>query len=421
MLMSFYRTITAMSGFWIKRYLNHRLKAGKEHPHRLAERFGVAGMPRPLGDLVWCHGASVGESVSLLPLVQELHRQGVCVLVTTGTVTSAAVMENKLPAEILHQFIPADVPQWVERFLDHWQPTVGLFVESELWPNMLMGCKRRKIPLILANAHLSQKSFRRWQLVRRWAQSILASFSVCLAQSKEVADRLRALGAVDVRVASNLKFSVPPLTVDGEALSALQKIIGDRPIWAAVSTHPGEEAEIMKAHRLIQEKIPDILTVLIPRHPRRAEEIQQLLQNDQMHVARRSLHEDPTPDCDIYLADTIGEMGLFYRLCPISFIGGTFANIGGHNPIEPIKLSSCVLWGPVHHNFAEIATLFGDTISLVDDASALANAVIHLIQNPEKREKQVEEALKCIAAQQHGLMDVMDVVSFYMKNKQPVL
>ena len=338
--------------------LARRLTRGKEHPERLAERRGEASLDRPRGPLVWVHGASVGEMLAAVPLIEQLCAQDFAVLVTSGTVTSAALAEQRLPDGAIHQFIPLDAPRFVRRFLDHWRPGLALFVESDLWPNLILSCAERKIPMIVINGRLSERSFSRWRLVRGAIAALLSRFDLCLAQSAVDAERYAQLGAPRVISTGNLKLDAPAPPVDEAALRRLQDIIGKRPVIAAASTHPGEEAAIVAAHRRLRGKFPTLLTVIAPRHPARGESIAEIAKAASLATALRSRREQPMPDIGVYITDTLGELGLIYRLAPIVFIGGSLATHGGQNPIEAIRLGAAVLHGPHVWNFAEIyATL----------------------------------------------------------------
>src|SRR5271154_6633332 len=253
--------------------LARRLKRGKEHAERLAERRGEPSLERPPGPLIWVHGASVGEMLAVIPLIERLRAKNFAVLVTSGTVTSAALAEQRLPAGALHQFIPLDAPRFVHRFLNHWRPDLALFVESDLWPNLILSCADRKIPMIVINGRLSERSFTRWQRVPGVIGALLSRFDLCLTQSAADARRYGDLGAPRVSSTGNLKLDVPPPPVDEAALRRLKSVIGARPVIAAASTHAGEEATVIAAHRRLRAKIPDLLTVVAPRHPARGESI----------------------------------------------------------------------------------------------------------------------------------------------------
>lgn len=352
------------------RLLAERLDRGKEHPARIAERRGEASLPRPLGPLVWVHGASVGEILAAGPLIARIRAQDFPVLVTSGTVSSAALAAERLPEGVLHQFIPLDAPRFVARFLDHWRPDLALFAESDLWPNLILGCARRKIPMIVVNGRVSERSTRRWRLAPAAIAALLGRFDLCLAQSPANAERLLRLGAPRVTSTGNLKLDVPPPPVDRTTLARFRTLVGRREVIAAASTHPGEEAAIIAAHWRLRAEVPRLFTVIAPRHPERGAAVAAMVKEKGLAVALRSRGDLPDHDLDIYVADTMGELGLVYRIAPIVFMGGSLASHGGQNPIEAIRLGAAILHGPNVWNFAEIYA----TIDAARGAERVADA-----------------------------------------------
>jgi 3-deoxy-D-manno-octulosonic-acid transferase len=334
--------------------LTQRIKRGKEDPARLAERYGQATLPRPSGPLIWLHGASVGEFLAIVPLVERLRAMNFAVLVTSGTVTSAALAAQRLPAGAVHQFIPLDAPKFVAQFLDHWHPDLALFVESDLWPNLILACSDRGIPMILVNGRVSERSFQRWRLASGGIAALLQRFDLCLTQSNADTQRYARLGASHITSIGNLKLDVPPPPVDRAILRDLKSAIGVRLVIAAASTHAGEETAVIGAHKRLRAKHSSLLTVIAPRHPERGRAVAEMAKAAGLSVAQRSRGEPPKSDVDIFVADTLGELGLVYRLAPIVFMGGSLASHGGQNPIEPIRLGAAVVHGPHVWNFAEI-------------------------------------------------------------------
>jgi 3-deoxy-D-manno-octulosonic-acid transferase len=364
------RLYAAAAGFAqpaFRRMLSRRAAAGKEIPARLSEREGISNIPRPDGKLAWVHAASVGETMSVLPVLHALSSQGANILLTTGTVTSAKLAETRLPPGAIHQFVPLDVPAWVARFCAHWHPDVAVFLESELWPNLLRGCDTHGIPRLLINARMSDKSARTWRRAPAIARTLLGGFRAVLAQSATDAAKFRSLG-VDVQEWGNLKFFTAPLPVDEAALTTLQAQIPG-PAWLAASTHEGEEEIIAAAHEKLLPQFPTLITIIAPRHPERGEEVAALCGN----APRRSLGQPPLPG-KIYVADTLGELGLFFRATPFSFIGNSLVGFGGHNIIEPALLARPVLSGPHLENFEEPAEILRNAGMLVEvtDAASLA-------------------------------------------------
>ncbi len=378
--------------------LRQRAARGKEDRTRQNERLGIAGIARPDGKLVWVHGASVGESLSALPLIEKLLADGTKVLVTSGTVTSATIMKQRLPKGALHQFVPLDTPHAVSRFLDHWRPDAGLFVESDLWPNLILGAKARGVRLALVNARISARSADRWRFARKSVAALLGAFDVVLAQDEDFAARFRALGAPEVQVAGSLKADAPPLSANDAALAALRQAIGGRPVLLAAQTHPGEDETILPAHDLLRRQFPDLLTILVPRHIERAPDIAMLC--GARPSRRRSSGEAITADTAIYIADTLGEMGLFYRLAPFCFIGGTLVPLGGHNPLEPAALHCAVLAGPHTANAASAydAILSAQGFGRVHNSADIVRETTKLLQDRDAAAQAGEAAARGGAA-----------------------
>ena len=327
----------------------------------------------------------------MLALIERLleTRPTLEILVTTGTVTSAHLLEDRLPARAQHQFVPADLPRWITRFLDHWRPDLAIWVESELWPNLVLATHARSIPMVLVNARLSARSYARW---RRWPgliKPMLGAFSLCLAQDEEQAGRFRRLGAREVSVVGDLKAAAAALPVDRRQLKELAGRIGERPRWLAASTHAGEEEIAVHVHHQVSANHPDLLTIIVPRHPARGDALQEMLTACGLSVARRSHGEPITGQTDVYLGDTMGELGLFYRLADIAFVGGSLVAKGGHNPFEAARLDCAVLQGPDTRNCArmagELAT--AGAAETVSDADSLARAVAALLDDPRLRTK----------------------------------
>lgn len=331
--------------------LRARARNGKEDSTRLAERWGHASVPRPPGQLVWVHGASVGECLSVLPLIGALlETQGRSVLVTSGTVTSAELMRQRLPERAFHQYAPIDSPAAVRRFLDHWRPQAALFVDSELWPNLLATTRTRGTKIALVNGRMSARAYAGWRRAPGSARHVLSCFDTCLAQDEASADRLKQLGAKDVRAVGNLKADAPPDPVDPEKLLIFENAVGARPVLLAASTHPGEDETVLPAHDALRRRFPDLLTIIAPRHPARGADIAMLCGT--RPVARRSQSALPLAETAVYIADTIGELALFYRTAPFAFVGGSLVPHGGQNPLEAARLSRPVMAGPHTENFA---------------------------------------------------------------------
>jgi 3-deoxy-D-manno-octulosonic-acid transferase len=349
-----YRSLSTAAAPLAGALVKHRLKRGKEDEARVGERKGVSATERPPGPLVWIHGASVGEVLAVAGLVERTRAMNIRILLTSGTVTSAAIVAKRFPPDVIHQFIPYDSPRFVARFLDHWQPSFALFVESDLWPNLILAGSERRIPMIVINGRMSQRSFQRWRTAPATMATLLARFEMCLVQSQGDADRFSALGSPHVFNTGNLKFDVPAPPADPHKLAQLRQATQSRPLVLASSTHPGEEDIVLDAHRRLAGYFPGLLTIIVPRHPERGPQVAQLTEAGGFRVAVRSRDQLPAAETEVYVADTLGELGLFYRLSPLVFVGGSLVNHGGQNPIEPIKLEAAVVHGPHVGNFADI-------------------------------------------------------------------
>ncbi len=361
----------------------------KEDPRRWRERLGDSALPRPTGRLAWVHAVSVGETVAALPLIARLTAAGVKVLVTSVTTTSATLAGAQGSEAFRHQFAPLDIAPAVERFLDHWRPDVAVFVESELWPVTIDGLHRRGIPLIVSNGRMSPRSARRWQMFPTVARAVFSRLPLVLAQSEGDADRFKALGAPSVRSVGNIKFDAEVPEAPAEVAAALGVAIGERPVFLAASTHPGEDEVVLEAFARLKVQHPETLLIILPRHPDRGGAIAAQAAGAGFEVVRRSLDAAlPTPTTAVYVADTVGESGSFYRAATVALIGGSLVDgIGGHNPIEPARLGAAAVSGPYFANWLDVYAAFldADGLVLARTAEELAEAAARLIADPARR------------------------------------
>ncbi len=383
-----YASLATLAQPALRAMLRARVRRGKEIAARLPERWGEDATPRPVGRLLWLHGASVGEAVSVLPVLSSLAQAApdLTVLLTTGTVSSAAVLARRLPElgleRVLHRFVPLDVPAWAARFLAHWRPDAAAFVESEIWPNLLAACARAKVPLMLLNARLSARSAASWQRSGAFGRHQFAAFACIQAQSEADAARLSGLGGRAVSSPGNLKFAALPLPVDAPELERLRRRLAGRPLWLAASTHPGEEPAVLEAHAALSARHPRLLTIVAPRHPERGPHLARLAAADA--TARRALGEDPPSVAGIWIADTLGELGLLFRLAQVVFVGGSLVAHGGQNPLEPARLGCAVAIGPHTGNFAAVveALSAAGALTQVADAAAMIGWVDAMLADP---------------------------------------
>lgn len=383
-----------------------RRRSGKEHPDRWTERLGQPSVPRPAGPIVWVHAASVGETVAVLPLVERIARTGVGVVLTTVTTTSAHLAGKRAPGILIHQFMPLDMAPFVNRFLDAWRPDLAVFVESEIWPIAIATLHQRGIPLVLSNGRLSERSFRGWGRFPTAARAVFGRIGLCLAQSDGDAERFRRLGVPRAESVGNIKFDAPVPEAAPAAGAALAAAVGDRPVLLAASTHDGEEALVLEALPALRAAVPGLLLMVAPRHPQRGEAVAALSARGGWSVERRSAGALPTLETDVYVADTVGELGTLYGLAPVAFVGGSLAPHGGHNPIEPARLGAAVLSGPHVDNFSEIYASMAEAgaVRIVETPHALAAAATALLVDADARGRQ-ETAARRVVARYTGALD----------------
>lgn len=410
MMMSLYRVLTNLGLPLIRFYLFGRLVNGKECQLRFTERLGDASISRPEGLVVWVHGASVGESLSILPLIERLRTDHPewNVLVTTGTVTSASLMVERLPEGAFHQFVPVDQVAYISKFFNHWKPDLALWTESEFWPNIISFFATLNVPMVLLNGRISDKSFRHWKCFPGLIKEILSAFSLCLGQSESDAFRLSELGAKNSKSVGNLKFSTPPLTTDQEALRKLSISIGQRPCWLASSTHKGDEEIVGRIHKSIKDKQPEILSIIVPRHPGRGLVIAKNLRNMGLSVEIRSANGEINTTTDIYVADTLGELGIFYRLAPIVYIGKSLVSVGGQNPLEAARLGCAIVFGKRMDNFKEITAQLTKKNACIEvsDEISLLKTIKRLIETPEEC-RQLATAARQFTEEQSGVLEAV--------------
>lgn len=402
--------------------LARRVRQGKEDPDRQNERLGIASEERPAGQLLWFHAASVGETNAVLPVISSIYAShpDTNILLTTGTVTSAKAAKDRLPPNAIHQYIPLDSPKFVERFLDHWRPDLALFTESEIWPNLILQSSERGIPLMLLNGRMSKKSFRSWRRQSGLSRPLFSRFDLVLAQNERLAKRFRKLGTQNAVSVGNLKIDCPALPVDQARLIKLQAAINTRPVFTAASTHPGEDEIIASAHRKLKAEFPDLLTIIIPRHPERGEKISQMLNEQGLTHSRRSEGALPGPSDDIYVADTIGELGLLYTVSTIAFIGGSAIPRGGQNPVEAVKMGTAVLTGPHWYNFKDA---YNEMLQLegcieASNADEIAECVSLLLKDDVKLRTMTSRGSEAISNLSGALEKTLEAIAPYLPTPQ---
>ena len=384
LLRSGYYGLAWLSAPLVAGYLQWRVSKGHEEKARLSERKGITGVPRPKKPLLWIHAVSVGESVTALVIIQAILRAypEICILLTTTTCTSAKVMGERLPKNVIHQYVPVDTPQAVGRFLNHWKPDLAIWVESDLWPNLIHQTQERGIPTLLLNGRMSLKSFANWKKGRSLIAPLLERFSLCAVQSEELASIFRALGATTVSVMGNAKIMMAPLGVDAKKYAAFKKELGDRPVWLAASTHAGEEELVFSAHKELRKTYPNLLTILVPRHIERSENIRNTAIEMGIPTVLRT-ETNSLEGTELYIANTLGELGLFFAISPVALMGATYVPRGGHNPIEAAQLGAFVLHGPHVFNNPQLYQIL-HSLGLSQETEDIYGAVLPWLKAPKK-------------------------------------
>jgi 3-deoxy-D-manno-octulosonic-acid transferase len=417
MILAIYRFISRLATPLLHLLLARRLASGKEIAERIPEKWGITSIARPPGKLIWFHAASVGEMISILPLMNALliAKPDLHILLTTVTTTSARLAQTKLPLRCIHQFLPLDTQAAVERFLLHWKPDAAWLTESELWPNLIDSMKKHVLVCGIINGRMSAKSFRTWSLFPKFTHNLMSGLHV-FAQSEDDAKRYYVMGAKQPHVLGNLKLDAPALSYDEAMLHSLQKQVGARPVWLAASVHHQEYSLIEEIiHPGLKEHFPDILTVIVPRHPEKSEYLSAVFP----HSTRRSLGEPITATTDVYIADTMGELGVFYRLCPIVLIGGSFFHHGGQNLVEPARIGCAIICGPEMFNFTEPLNALKQSGSCIQtDAGYVARELATLLGN-QSRVMQMQQAGRDCVAQYSGI--TARICDALLETMKPVL
>jgi 3-deoxy-D-manno-octulosonic-acid transferase len=408
MILFFYRFILYLLTPFLKLWIYYRLLRKKEHPTRFRERLGKSRLKRPDGLLFWFHGASNGECLSFLSLIKRYQTKypNAHFLITSQTLTSCELLQSRLPKHSFHQFLPLDHPCFVKRFLNHWSPDYIFWTESELWPNLIFKASERT-PLILLNGRFSKKSFEWWKKIPDATKSLLNCFSLIFAGSQKDQERFQFFNHPHVHFLGNLKFAGRPLEANPSKVRELKSALKNRPIWTATCTHPGEEGFILKAHTVLKKSLKNVITILVPRHPHRADKLRQEWESKGFKVSQRSLNEPIRANTDILLFDTTGELGLIYRVCPITLVcGSLIEGIGGHNPLESANLKSAICTGPYIKNNQEIYAIFQkeQACKMIQNPKDIARTILPLLENTKERNALIKKSFT-LANDQHHILD----------------
>ena len=385
---------------------------------RWDERFGF--VPRLTGPVIWVHAVSVGEARASAPLVKALRRDypGHRLLITTMTPTGSATVRDLFGDQVAHCYAPYDLPTAVWRFLNRTRPKLALVMETELWPNLFRQCHRRGIPLVLANVRMSEKSARGYQRFAGFTRATLANVRCTGAQTESDAERMRALGASNVEVTGSIKFEMQLPEDLHEKARALRAGFGERPVWVAASTRGGEEEYVLDAFARLREQLPDLLLVLVPRHPERFDTVAKLCRQRGFPIERRSERKDGVaPETAILLGDTMGELLLFHAAADVSYIGGSLVPRGGQNLLEAAAVGTPVVFGPHMFNFSEISRMALERGAgrQVRDAAALAEAVGDYLANPAARRAAGEAGRLLVEENRGALVRTLTLVAHTFK------
>lgn len=415
LLRSSYYCLSWLGAPLVSTYLGWRAFKGHEDKSRISERLGKASIPRPAKSILWVNAVSVGEAMAALSFIQAILKKypEIKALLTTTTVSSAKILEKRLPKNVIHQFCPVDTPQAIKRFLNYWKPDLAIWIESELWPNLIHETQRRGIPTILLNGRISLKSFSNWRKVKGVISPLLSRLSVCAVQSEEQASFFKTLGAGAISIMGNIKLMMSPLNVDSKKYDALKEEVGERPLWVAASTHPGEDEIVIETHKILRKSHPNLLTILVPRHVERATSVQSLATKAGIPSALRT-EKVPLKEVEMYIGDTLGEMGLFYALSPVVLMGATFVPKGGHNPVEAAQKGAFVLHGSYTFNNPQLySTLASLGLSQeVENTKSLPSLIERWLK---KKKENCDEPSPLKSYREEGLKNLINLLSPYLK------
>lgn len=399
-----------------------RSRKNRKYRERWGERLGFC--PHDLKQCIWVHAVSVGETLAALPLIKAIKKDFPTypVVVTNMTVTGGERVKAAFGDKVLQAYIPYDLPDAVERFLKKINPAIAVVMETELWPNLFAACKKNNIPVVVANARLSEKSANGYQVIRKVTQIMFAAISKLAVQSPADAKRFIDLGMPKekVEIVGNIKFDVElPDDLSSKSKKLRTELGENRLIWIAASTHPTEEEIVLAAHQKVLDHDPSALLILVPRHPERFDAVATLIQQTGFKIARRSAKDKCASDTQVYLADTMGELLLMYAVCDVAFVAGSFAPVGGHNMLEAAVLAKPIVMGPQLFNFAEASQMLltASGMVIVKNANELANDIISLFSDEKTRKKRGENALKVLEANRGSLKKQMNLITQFIAMK----
>ena len=418
MIIYIYRFITNVFYPFSGIYLWIRIKKDKEIKDRIKERYGLPGKKRIGGNLIWLHASSIGESLSILPLVDEIKkRKNISqILITTGTKTSSDLINDRISGNVIHQFLPLDVPLYVSNFLDYWRPSLAVFVESEIWPNLIIEAKKKGINQIIVNGRMTSQTYTKWMNYPNTAKKIFSCFKVCCTQNSDSLLFFEKLGIKNCQFTGNLKFTSSPKKIDLKIKNELKKKFSGRRLLVAASTHPGEEDEIYKITEEIRKKNPDFLTIIIPRHPNRNNFFTNLNINN---IITRSSKEKIKKNTSVYLVDTFGELHIFYSIADFIFIGGSFVDHGGQNPIEAAFYGKIINHGKNIQNFTDVYSVLNqmNITNQVNNSNQLRHYIVSNYSKKPKTSK-TENLKKLQSEGKSAMKNVTSIIDQHMPKKK---
>jgi len=380
-----------------------RILKKKEDPKRFLEKIGKFDNKNKNNNLIWFHGSSVGEILSIVPLIEKLNKKKNIkrILITSNTLSSAKIIKKLKLKKTFHQFFPLDTDFLVEKFLNHWKPNAVFFIESEIWPNMIFKVKQKNIPLILLNARITKKSFNKWKKILFFSKKIFNEFDLCLGQNDETCKYLKILGAKNIKKIGNLKFANSQIELKSKQSNKIKKFLNNKKIiFSAISTHDGEEVFCGKVHSNLKKKYRNIISIIIPRHIHRANEIKEQLNSNDLNVHLHSSNRPINRETDIYLVDTFGETKSFLKLSKISFMGKSVHGFGGQNPLEAARLGNRVIHGPYIENFIEVYDFLKKLgISTKINSNKDLENLIHQFNRKKNYSRQITKKLAYIGNQ----------------------
>ena len=403
-----YKLITCLFYPFVPIYLFLRKLNNKEHPTRYKEKMSQTNFSRDKGFLVWFHVASVGEAMSILSLIENFERDEKInrILITTITLSSSQILQKKFAQskKIVHQFLPLDISTFVKKFLNHWSPNLSIFVDSEIWPNLIFQIKKKNIPLLLVNARITKKTFSRWNFLKSFSQKIFEKFDLCIVANKETEKYLKILGAKNIKSHGNLKFANTKTNKETKLNSNYLSKIVNRKIWCAASTHPSEEIFCARTHLMLKKTYANVLTIIVPRHIERAKTIKSELSNLNLKIVLYSNFEQINNDTDILLIDGYGEVKKFYDISKCVFLGKSLiksiAKDSGQNPIEPSRLGCKIFHGPYISNFNEVYEYLKslNITKEINNFEELSQSLVEELKNDKKKNDQIIQKIE-----NHGL------------------